>query len=147
MIGAMSTSDRPASHRVSHQPPNYLTVRQAAERLGLSRIAVRLRIRRGTLRSVKRDGVVYVVVGDQATGQQFDRPANQHRNQVDQPTDHTSVGADAFVVHLESEIAWLRAELEAQRETGRELGVVIANLARALSQTLEAVMEVTSLCW
>lgn len=69
MIDAMSTNDRPTSYPVSHQPPNYLTVRKAAERLGLSRIAVRLRIRRGTLRSVKRDGVVYVVVGDQATGQ------------------------------------------------------------------------------
>jgi len=81
-------ADMPGSVRVS--------VEAAARRLGLSENAIRKRIERGTLKSEKIDGVRYVVL---------DTDMSEHA--ADMSTD-----TNLIVTRLESEVEWLRREVE-----------------------------------
>jgi len=105
------TDERPTTDR--H------TIREYAYAHGMTDNAVRMRIRRGTLTAVKHGGVVYVV--------EPDAPPTDH--ETDQTTHVTD--RDDLVEHLRSEVAFLRAELEARREAERELRVLLATRAIA----------------
>jgi len=98
-----------------HSPTRRVTVAQAAEILGLSVEAVRMRIKRDTLRSEKEAGRVYVLLGPQPT--------------TEQPTELTDRTAEL--------IATLREQLEAEREANRENRRIIAMLASQVPE-LEA---------
>jgi len=63
---------------VAADHPNALPLIEAAERLGLSENALRLRIRRGLAAAHKRDGRWYVVVPDDVD-QSGDQPADRSR--------------------------------------------------------------------
>ena len=71
-----------------------VTVSEAAQALGITPEAVRMRIKRGTLSSEKRAGRVYVLLGPRPTTEQT----------TDQTPDHT-----------EELIRTLREQLEAER--------------------------------
>lgn len=96
--------------------PRRLTVKQAAERLGISEGAVRSRIKRGTLATTREGGHVYVLVGGRAGGEPADEPPADHRDQL---------------------IAALREQLEAEREARRRADHIIATLASRIPE-LEA---------
>src|ERR687886_1470346 len=84
-----------------------VTVAQAAERLGLSAEAVRSRVQRGTLASVKENGTVYVLLDPDQT-----RPnTDEARAQTDAQT-HLSSDQTAFIASLQEQIDWLRREVE-----------------------------------
>ncbi len=97
-----------------------LTVAQAADRLGITRGAVRSRIKRGTLPIAKEAGRVYVVLGG-GTSQ-----AN-HAHDADEPTGEPSAQrGDPLVEELREQVAYLRQELTAEREAGRRKDHLLA---------------------
>jgi len=82
-------------------------VPQAAELLGITAEAVRMRIKRGTLRSERQAGRVFVLLGP------------------DRPTEHTTERTELTDARDEL-IAQLRAEVEAWREEARRKDHLLA---------------------
>ncbi len=115
-------------------PPAYhvrLTVAQAADRLGITRGAVRSRIKRGTLPTAKEAGRVYVVLGG-GTSQ-----AN-HATDTDEPTVEPSAQrADPLVEELREQVAYLRQELTAEREAGRRKDHLLAAALERIPPAIE----------
>src|SRR5215212_5407111 len=84
-----------------------VTVAEAAQLLSLSAEAVRSRVQRGTLPSVKEDGTVYVLLDVAQT-----RPdATQTEERVGTQT-HLSGDQTEFIASLQEQIDWLRREVE-----------------------------------
>ena len=108
-------------HRTYHwgdQPANQrLTVAQAAEVLGITEGAVRSRIKRGTLRTTKEGGTVYVLLGGGTSR------ANQAPN-TGEPTGQSPELLEA----LRDQIQDLRDQLEQANERDRENRRIIAAL-------------------
>jgi hypothetical protein len=107
-----------------------VTVAQAAKLLGLSAEAVRSRLQRGTLKSEKVGGTVYVLLDtDQA------RPSD------DQSLDHTAVQTTAptpddahLVASLEEQVSFLRSELVTRNEELRRKDHIIAALTERIPE-------------
>jgi DNA-binding Lrp family transcriptional regulator len=97
-----------------------LAVSEAAEVLGISAEAVRSRLKRGTLRSVKEGDHVYVLLS-------ADQAAPEHQPGADQSADRTEI--------LERLIARLEHDLEQANERDRENRRIIA----ALTQRIPAI--------
>jgi hypothetical protein len=85
-----------------------LTVAEAATALGITEGAVRSRIKRGTLRTTKEDGTVFVLLGG-ATSR-----ANQTTD-VGVPDDQSDL-----IASLQDQIRYLREQLDAEREARTE---------------------------
>ncbi len=83
------------------------TVKEAAEVLGTTVDAVRGRIRRGTLDSVKLAGVVYVLLDETSREQQSDKAATESTDGPQQTADQSEL-----VGELRGQIDWLRREVE-----------------------------------
>jgi hypothetical protein len=91
-------------------------VSEAAALLGISKEAVRMRIRRGTLRSEKTDNTVYVWLDDDIN--------------ADQDTvHHAALEAGSGYREL---IEQLRSEVEAWREEARRKDTIIMNMTEAM---------------
>jgi hypothetical protein len=84
------------------------TVRQAADMLGISTGAVRSRLARGTLRSVKESGTVYVLLS-------ADTPRQPERHSTDELTDE-----------LRDRLRYVEAQLEAERQAHSEARRLLA---------------------
>lgn len=78
------------------------TVAEAAELLGTTTDAIRGRIRRGTLNSIKVDGQLYVLLDPVSRDRHADRP----RQSDDQP--RQSPDTSELVEELRDQIEWLR---------------------------------------
>jgi excisionase family DNA binding protein len=104
-----------------------LTVTEAAEVLGISGDAVRSRIKRGTLSTVREGGRVFVVLG--AT----DRPTAQA-----QPTH--APGEDRLYQEMQERIRYLESQVEEEREARRRADTLLARLMDRLPE-LEAPPE------
>ena len=121
-------------------PGQKFTVSEAADKLGISAEAVRSRIKRGTLRSVKDGATVYVLLDtDQArpdTDQTPTEPDRTNAQTPDQP-DRTA----ALLEQMQAEISYLREQLDTERrartEERRRADTVIAQLTSRIPQ-LEA---------
>jgi len=90
-----------------------VTVSEAAGLLGITPEAVRMRIKRDTLRSERRDGRVFVLLGS-------DRPTEhttEHTTERTDPTDHRD---------RDELIEQLRSEVEAWREEARRKDHLLA---------------------
>jgi hypothetical protein len=83
------------------------TVKEAAEILGTTVDAVRGRIRRGTLDSVKLDGVVYVLLDSTNREQQSDQSESDEGDGRQLTADQSEL-----VGELRGQIDWLRREVE-----------------------------------
>jgi hypothetical protein len=105
-----------------------LPVPEAAEALGISPEAVRNRLSRGTLRSEKRGGRVFVLIDRDMV-----RPTERHTG--DTPNDTTGL-IDA----LRQQIASLERQLEVANEANREHRRIIAGLVQRIPE-LEAPQE------
>jgi hypothetical protein len=90
------------------------TVKEAAEVLGTTVDAVRGRIRRGTLDSVKLDGVVYVLLDATNREQQSDQSETDEGDGRQLTGDQAVLAADQseLVGELRCQIDWLRREVE-----------------------------------
>src|SRR5215210_7996213 len=98
-----------------------LTVPEAAQALGISPEAVRNRLSRGTLKSVKEAGTVYVLLETDRTHHTGDRPS-------DRSTD-TPPG---LVDQMQARIDSLERQLEQANERDRENRRIIAALTSRL---------------
>src|SRR3954447_9853770 len=107
----------------------------AAKVLGLSEEAVRQRVKRGTLNSIKVDGKLYILLGPAAT---TDTSGDQG-----QPFNDTSNDTSRLVDTLESEITHLRRQLEQANERDRENRRIIAALTQRIPE-LEPAREAPS---
>jgi hypothetical protein len=96
------------------------TVPEAARTLGITTDAVRMRLSRGTLRSEKVEGRVYVMLDDDLTG------------------DVSGVVSSALVDELRAHNATLRGQLEAERQAHAEARRIIAGLVERLPPAIEA---------
>src|SRR5829696_5665657 len=88
-----------------------LTVPEAADALGVTSEAVRTRIQRGTLRSVREGGRVFVLLD-------FDRTQSN--------TDTTSDQTQALVEALLDQVEYLRRELKVRTEENRRKDHLLA---------------------
>jgi excisionase family DNA binding protein len=104
-------------HGPERDREQWLTLAEAAEVLGLSKDGVRMRVRRGTLRSVKgEDGRVYVFRSDLDADRDVDEP-------------EVPVEASRELVEvLREQVEDLRARLDRETEANRENRRIIAGL-------------------
>ncbi len=110
-----------------------LTVGQAAAALGLTKGAVRSRIKRGTLPTVKEAGRVYVVLGGGTSS--ANRPPN-----TDEPIGEPSAQSE-LIESLQDQVAFLRAELERRGEEANRYQRIVAGLAQTNAKLSERVRE------
>jgi hypothetical protein len=123
--GRRSGEDQPTTDESTGRR---LTVPEAAEVLGISGDAVRSRIKRGPLETVREGGRVWVVLG--AT----DRP-----NAQAQPTNPPS--ADLLYQEMQERIRYLESQVEEEREARRRADTLLARLMDRLPE-LESPQEV-----
>lgn len=121
---------RPGRDRERDQE-RFLTLAEAAEVLGISKDGVRMRVRRGTLRSEKgEDGRVYVYVSDQDR----ERDTPEPQGQVE--------GSQAELVEvLREQVEDLRARLDRETEANRENRRIIAGLIERVPELESAPQE------
>jgi hypothetical protein len=127
--------DHPTDHPTDQTAVRRATVAQAALLLGLSEDAVRSRLKRGTLSKEKdADGTVYVVLdgggfGDRRPTTNGDRPA------TDQTTDQSALALmQAHSDSLGEQLAYLRYQLDQEREANRENRRIIAGLVQRVPE-------------
>jgi len=100
-----------------------VTVPEAAEALGITVEAVRMRIKRGTLRSERQAGRVFVLLGQY------------------QPTEHTTERTEPTEDRTAELIATLQEQLAEEREARRRADTIIAQLARANEEQARTIRE------
>jgi hypothetical protein len=105
------------------------TVDQAADILGISTGAVRSRLSRGTLRSVKESGTVYVLL-----------PAGMPRDATDTQDDMPPSDSEALTSELRDRLRYVEAQLEAERQAHSEARRIIAGLVERIP-AIEAPQE------
>ncbi len=128
-MGGGRTGEPRDGPRANHR----LTVAQAAKRLGLTKGAVRSRIKRGTLPTVKDAGRVYVVwVGGMSSA--------NHAPDNDVPSDEPSAQSE-LIESLQDQVAFLRAELERRGEEADRYQRIVAGLAQTNANLSERVRE------
>ncbi len=133
------TADPTDDH--THVPTDALKVAEAAEALGITTEAARMRVKRGTLPSTRIDGTVYVLVD-----QPNPRPNGSNARPNDQPNprpnglvggtngrpnghpDAGNAGTGALLAAKDETIGALREQLEAERQANRENRRIIAGL-------------------
>jgi predicted ArsR family transcriptional regulator len=99
-----------------------LTVDEAAHALGISTGAVRNRLSRGTLDSVKEDGTVYVLLPSDMSRDADDTPG-------DIPHEH-----GALISAKDETIRVLREQLESERAASAELRRIVAGLVQRVPE-------------
>ena len=102
-----------ASHETRRMGQRH-TVKEAADVLGTTVDAVRGRIRRGTLDSVKLDGVVFVLLEATSRERQIDKSETGDGDGRQQTGDQAALVPDQseLVGELRGQIDWLRREVE-----------------------------------
>ncbi len=108
-----------------------VSVKDAADRLGLSSEAVRMRLRRGTLAGRKQGGGWVVLLPADPTA---DAMATEPRPHADATPDRTAAVYDELVASLRSEVEHLRAELAARAEESRRKDHIIAGLVQRVPE-------------
>jgi hypothetical protein len=114
-----------------------LTVSEAADELGISAEAVRSRVKRGTLRSAKEGGTVYVLIPGPAPGDQTRPGDDQTEAGSDRASDQTTPEHDRagdqaeLVESLLDQLAYMREQLAEEREARRRADTIMAQLAQA----------------
>ncbi len=136
-----SDTHRHAKDSVDDMPgPIRVTVDEAAKLLGTSANALRKRIERGTIKSVKVDGVRYVLLTDRDMPQHAGDTAADMPHGSAAPSPDTVTGMSAVVDSLEEQVDYLRRQLEVWQEEARRKDHIIAALAERIP-AIEAVPE------
>ena len=117
------------------EPVSRYTVAEAADVLGITTGAVRNRLSRGTLRSTKFAGTVYVLLHD-------DMSSGNNRGTDDISNEMPTFESDALISSKDETIAVLREQLEAERQAHAEARrLLMAALERI--PAIEAPQEAT----
>ena len=112
----MQRNDRPSS--TNRPAVRHVTVAEAARLLNLSPEEVGSRVQRGTLDSIKGNGTIYVLLD------------------ADQPLSHgyQADGQEKLVGGLRDQVAYLREQLDQEREANRDNRRIIAALSRGVPE-------------
>ncbi len=110
------------------------TVAEAADMLGISTGAARNRLSRGSLRSVKEEGTVYVLLP-------ADMSRDTGRDTRDTPHDMPPSDSSALISAKDETISTLRDQLEAERQAHAEARRIIAGLVERIPPAIEAPRE------
>jgi hypothetical protein len=128
------TRDQTQDQTETQRRTNRVTVADAAQLLGLSAEAVRMRIKRGTLASEKVKGSVYVLLDSDPTRTNDAHTGNRTADQ----TEVTTTDQTALVEALQSEVAFLREELQRREDThteeNRRKDTIIAQLTQRIPE-------------
>lgn len=108
-------------------PPSKVTVDEAARVLGITTGAVRNRLSRGTLESVKKNGTVFVLLPPEMLRDVTDIP----RDANDTPHDMLR-NIDAIMAAKDETIRTLREQLDRAEERDRENRRIIAGLVQRI---------------
>jgi hypothetical protein len=119
-----------------------LTVPEAAQVLGISPEAVRNRLSRGTLKSEREKGTVYVLLEIDRSRSTTDTPNDQSRHTGDRSSD-ISGDPSALISAKDETIRVLTEQLEAERAAGAELRRIVAGLVQRVPE-LEPARESSS---
>ncbi len=111
------------------------TVTQAADMLGISTGAVRNRLSRGTLRSVKEGGTVYVLLPP-------DTPRDVKRDVADTPGGIPHPEPDALTSELRDRLHYVEEQLEAERQAHAEARRLLMAALERIPPQLEAPSDV-----
>jgi hypothetical protein len=137
------TSTERTEEAANEQPTQHLTVAEAARLLGMSAEAVRMRVKRGSLNSVKIKGTVYVLLDAEQTRPNIDQ-TDGDSNTGSERTDEQTRDRTALVDVLRSDVEFLREELkrreEVHAEESRRKDTIIAQLTQRIPE-LEAPSE------
>ena len=111
------------------------TIDQAAGQLGISPNAVRLRIRRGTLKSVRKGGRRLVVLPDSPTQSPTDQPTQSPTQGATVPREQYEAVTESLrgqIALLQGHIASLEQQLTRQHEITRASMVQVEMMAQRL---------------
>ena len=133
MLPAMNerVREHDCEHEANQANGDRLTFAEAAARLGLSRDAVRMRVRRGALPSVRIDGRPYVILAPN-TVREHDRkpaePVREHDEHENPPDDRLVAALTDRIAALERIIERRDAELADRAEEIRRRDHLLAGL-------------------
>ena len=140
------TADTP--HDTSPDISRY-TVPEASHALGISPEAVRNRLSRGTLDSVREDGSVFVLLTTDQVRYTTDRPRHADGTPNDEPRYASDISGDtseepgALIASKDETIRVLLEQLEAERTASAELRRIVAGLVQRVPE-LESAREASS---
>jgi hypothetical protein len=101
------------------------TVAEAASKLGITTGAVRNRLSRGTLQSVKQGGTVYVLLP-------ADMPRDAERDATDIPGGIPHPERESLTSELRDRLRYVEGQLEAERQAHAEARRIIAGLVERI---------------
>lgn len=108
-----------------------VTIQEAARRLGVKEDAIRKRIQRGSMRHEKaEDGRVYVWVD--ATQDEPDTSRDEYRD----------AAQDERVEDLREQVAYLRRQLDEEREARRRADTILAQLSAANAEQARTIRAI-----
>ena len=153
------TGEQTSSQRLSDQtneglnqhPTQRVTVAEAARILGTSAEAVRMRVKRGSLKSTKIKNTVYVLLSPEQTRPNQDQTsggvspaANQSADPTENQTENQTDDRTALLESLRTQVEFLQAELKRREEVhveeNRRKDTIIAQLTQRIPE-LEAPSE------
>jgi excisionase family DNA binding protein len=112
-----------------------VTIQEAAQRLGVKEDAVRKRIQRGSMRHEKaEDGRVYVWV-DAAQDTTQDEPETSRDKYRD-------AAQDERVEDLREQVAYLRRQLDEEREARRRADLILGQLSQANAEQARTIRAI-----
>ena len=112
-----------------------VTIQQAAQRLGVKEDAVRKRIQRGSMRHEKaKDGRVYVWV-DAAQDTAQDKPETSR-------DEYRDTAQDERVEDLREQVAYLRRQLDEEREARRRADTILVQLSAANAEQARTIRAI-----
>src|SRR5215208_4375929 len=113
------------------------TVPEAARALGISPEAVRNRLSRGTLESIKENGTVYVLLAPDMVRHTADRFSDRSSDMSGGTSRHISDAPEdpsPLISAKEETISVLKAQLEAERAASAELRRIVAGLVQRVPE-------------
>ena len=137
--GGRTSTERTNARKeeVNEQPTEHVTVAEAAQLLGMSAEAVRMRVKRGSLKSAKIKGTVYVLMDAEQTRPNIDQ-TGRDSNTDSERTDEQTRDRTALVDVLRSDVEFLREELkrreEVHAEESRRKDTIIAQLTQRIPE-------------
>jgi hypothetical protein len=131
-ISPQRTNDQTDQGSNEH-PTQHVTVAEAARILGTSAEAVRMRVKRGSLKSTKIKNTVYVLLSAEQTGPNRDLTSSGGGPVTDQTNDQT-----ALLESLRSQVEFLQEELKRREdvhvEENRRKDTIIAQLTQRIPE-------------
>ena len=147
------TGEQTSSQRLSDQtngkpnkhPTQRVTVAEAARILGTSAEAVRMRVKRGSLKSTKIKNTVYVLLSPEQTRPNQDQTsggvspaANQSADPTENQTENQTDDRTALLESLRTQVEFLQAELKRREEVhveeNRRKDTIIAQLTQRIPE-------------